>query len=48
MPINYNFESLIPNTTYEVKEEFISKKSTIGQHKLRVDMVWLIQNIRRI
>ena len=26
MPINYNFESLIPSTTYEVKEEFISKK----------------------
>jgi hypothetical protein len=26
MPINYNFESLIPNTTYQVREEFISKK----------------------
>jgi hypothetical protein len=27
MPINYNFESLIPNTTYQVREEFISKKN---------------------
>lgn len=26
MPINYNFESLIPSTTYEVKEELIPKK----------------------